>query len=255
MPMLSTTDIYEVEPQSSSTAPGQPTTSSVTNSPSQTVSANPSLILAFLALSFFTMAMVFIFGFRRYQYIHERLNEVFGAHPDRHPEQQAAEQFALRRSPGTKPNLWEVCTDASARWWEVKTSGRTGNWKDKDGDKDAMWNWRNIMPLSATTFANTDELGIVPSIHPASPNPTSSNVFQRFCRFRATTSPSNSRHSKSMTALSPMSRLRVSVLVAMPSERHPVYDRLRADKSKHQRGTAGYELGFFELPWDTDDDT
>jgi len=197
--------------------------------------------------------MVFIFGFRRYQYFHERLHEVFGAHPNRHHEQQAAEHFGLRRLPETKPNLWEVCTDASARWWEVKTSGfrLTGN---GDGGKDAMWNWRNIMPLSARTFANTDGLGIVPSIHPASPNPTS-NVFQRFCRFRATTSPSNLRHSKPIMGPSPMSRLRVAVLVAMPSERHPIYDRLRADKSKDQRGTAGYELGFFELPWDADDDT
>ena len=136
---------FEVEPQSTSTAP---TSTSTSNSP-QGITSNPSLILAFLALSFFTMAMVFIFGFRRYQYFQARLHEMFGrpgADPNRLSEQQAAGEIRLRRLPGTKPKLWEVCTDTSVQWWEVRKRGIVGKrgWRT-GGDEDALWRWDNVM--------------------------------------------------------------------------------------------------------------
>ena len=131
---------FELEPQSTSMAPA---TSPTSNSPPN-ISSNPSLILAFLALSFFTMAMVFIFGFRRYQYFQERLHEVFGrADPNRPSEQQAAGEIRLRRLPGTRPKLWDVCTDSSVRWCEVKTRGVAG--RKAGGEAEALWNWDNVM--------------------------------------------------------------------------------------------------------------
>lgn len=76
-----------------------------------------------------------------------------------------------------------------------------------------------------------------------------SNVIQRFLQFRAT--DNKSRHPTSVSA---MSRLRVAVVVAMPSERYPIYDReLREDRSRHERGALEYELGLHELRWDEDD--
>jgi len=127
-------DGIEAEPQSTSIAP---TTSSTSDS--EGVTSNPSLILAFLALSFFTMAMIFIFGCRRYQYFRGQLYEVFGrrsADPNRPSELQAAGEIRLQRLPGMRPKLWDVCTDTSVRWWDVRRRG----WR-----AGSDWNWDNVM--------------------------------------------------------------------------------------------------------------
>jgi len=57
-------------------------------------------------------------------------------------------------------------------------------------------------------------------------------------------------------AASSLSTLRVGVLVAMPSESHPIYYRdLQVGRAQCQRPIDGYNLGFYELPWDDSDNS
>lgn len=57
-------------------------------------------------------------------------------------------------------------------------------------------------------------------------------------------------------AASSLSTLRVAVLVAMPSESHPIYYRdLQGEKTRCRRSIDGYDLGFYEVPWDDSDNT
>jgi len=198
------------------------------------------------------MAMIFIFGFRRYQYFRVRLHGVFGRPTDRPSEQQAEGEIRLRRLPGTKPRVLDVCTDTTVRW---RTSDFLPGKRALAGDSsDASWSWYNVMPLSANKVTTTtDELGNEPVGRPATPRspnpPSSSNVFQRFWRFGRATD----KNSKQPMTTTSVTELRLAFLVAMPSERYPVYDRkLREDRFRHEGGTLVYELGVHELPWDED---
>jgi len=108
-------------PISTTRASSEPTTSA-TDNPSHNVVNNPSLILAFLALSFFTLAMVFVFGFRRYQQMQHwnRGQHGWG-------ERQAEEE--IRRLAENKPQVWEVLLDT--QWRETEAGGTE--------DKELSW--------------------------------------------------------------------------------------------------------------------
>ena len=104
-------------PTSSTRAPSEPTTSATDNT-SHNVVNNPSLILAFLALSFFTLAMVFVFGFRRYQLQHWNRGLVQHGWGERQAEEE------IRRIAENRPQVWEVLLDT--RWRETKGGGTEG---------------------------------------------------------------------------------------------------------------------------------
>jgi len=217
--------------------------------------------------------MIFIFGFRRYQYFQERLHVVFQCGSRGRPTadsnqqaQAAGDQYyaRLQRASGTRPRLWDVCTDSSVRWWEVTKMGGVVAGAGRKAGGGAEY-WDNVMPLSASRVANADKSGDLPSSFRSSSSSSSSTrgsshsvssrILQRFCRLGATsTSSTTPRGDKRLkhTPPRPVSSMRLAVLVAMPSERYPIYDNNR-DSACGQRGTLGYELGLYEVPWDSDD--
>jgi len=248
--LISTTKEFEVLPQSTSIPPFPTPSLDGTSNSSQNVTANPSLILAFLALSIFTMAMVFIFGFRKHQHLQEHLYEAFGRQGDsgsnqNRQSQQAAtleEEIRLRRLP--KPKLWDVPPPNIGILTEVKGEG---------GKVADLWSWGNIMPLSASKeVANTDGLGIVVPFHLVPRTHRNWKDFQRFWPFARSLRDKNSTGPKIIGPLPTRPTFRVAVLVALPSEHYPMYETrgLRDGGLWHERGIFGYELGLYDLAWD-----
>lgn len=82
------------------------------------------------------MAMVFIFGFRKYQYLQEQF---FSANHHRQSQLQTPLEEVVVLRELSKPQLWDVCIEASVRWWKVKLIQR------EDSEVDKLWSWRNIM--------------------------------------------------------------------------------------------------------------
>lgn len=104
--------------------------SSTDNHSSSGITSSPSLILAFLALGFFTMAMGFVIGFRRYQYTHRsRRND---AVPPLDEEIRTTRMLINR-----KPKLWDVLTETTDVQWGCAAPNQR-----KRGDH---WRWENIM--------------------------------------------------------------------------------------------------------------
>lgn len=116
------------ETLSSSTAYPRSSSSADNNPSSSAMGSKPSLILAFLALGFFTMTLGFVIGFRRYQYTHQSRSV-----------SPSDEEIRTRMLMSRKPRLWDVLTDTSATddvQWGCAAAPRN------QGDH---WRWENIM--------------------------------------------------------------------------------------------------------------
>jgi len=175
------TETHSTTPTPSSTSTGSapdPTSTESDNSSGFSLKGSPPLILAFLAVGMFAIAMIVFFGWRR-------------------RDRWANPPTAPTPGVGAPPKLWDV--------WSPHERAREGNSAE----------WKNIQPLAATIWDDTPVPVLVNHDLPDHDTMLAAAFAHMRRRYRHHRSHENIAMDAKLAQ--PLVRLQIAVTIAMPS--------------------------------------